>query len=155
MRGFLAIVIVLSFLPFIYSELGIQNKIRFDIENLKNDIVLHQRINEETYAFEENFTKTVRYINYLTVELDTVKRSAAICAALTIPIYYDAGIFDKSSLSQTNTTYCEDLIKPRGTKVEISGTLPLFNNRGYAFYKKFTIADINFTAFIPEGTVIK
>ena len=60
MRGFLSIVLVLAMVLFLAKDMKIYNEVYSGTQEMKNDIDLAQRINEETYDLENGFRLTVR-----------------------------------------------------------------------------------------------
>jgi len=60
MRGFLSIVLVLAMVLFLAKDMNIYNEVYAGTQEMKNDIELGQRINEETYDLENGFRLTVR-----------------------------------------------------------------------------------------------
>jgi len=60
MRGFLSIVLVLAMVLFLAKDMKIYNEVYAGTQEIKNDIDLAQRINEETYDLENGFRLTVR-----------------------------------------------------------------------------------------------
>ena len=60
MRGFLSIVLVLAMVLFLAKDMKIYNEVYAGTQEMKNDIDLAQRINEETYDLENGFRLTVR-----------------------------------------------------------------------------------------------
>lgn len=150
MRGFLAIVLVLSFVPFIYSELGINNQIRASLEEMKNDFALHQAINEKTYDFERRFRNEIGDAKLWTVGArnDDV-RVALICGQLKFTV----GIFNSGTLQQVGTADCTNALRIENGDVIISGNT-LLPPQVYAFYQNYSILNVNFTAMVPQETRI-
>ncbi len=60
MRGFLSIVLVLAMVLFLARDMKIYNQVYIGTQEMKNDIDLAQRINEETYDLENGFRLTVK-----------------------------------------------------------------------------------------------
>lgn len=60
MRGFLSIVLVLAMVLFLTRDMKIYDQVYIGTQEMKNDIDLAQRINEETYDLENGFRLTVK-----------------------------------------------------------------------------------------------
>jgi len=59
MRGFLSIVLVLAMVLFLAKDMKIYNELYAGTQEMKNDVDLAQRINEETYDLDNGFRLTV------------------------------------------------------------------------------------------------
>jgi len=60
MRGFLSIVLVMAMVLFLAKDMKIYNQVYIGTQEMKNDIDLAQRINEERYDLENGFRLTVK-----------------------------------------------------------------------------------------------
>lgn len=79
-KGFLGVVLVLAILPSFFQVLGIYNEFHRGIQEMKNELVLHQMINERTYELENGFAEVVREgLKETSKEIPPQERILIIC----------------------------------------------------------------------------
>jgi hypothetical protein len=156
MRGFLAIFLILSYVPFIYAELGISNELRENMESIKSDIVLHQMINEDTYAFEMNTTRTIsQLLKLASIEDNNYAKEIFICEYLDL-LGLRSAIISKVNFTINRYASCIELLNVNNNWVELAGKINLDDGLlGYVFYREFDRAGLEYVAILPEGTVIE
>jgi hypothetical protein len=79
MRGFISVLLILAFVPFLYGGFSAYTDVNHGISNMKNGLLLHQRANEEMYSLENGFLLTIRDSAGIGAEEQVL---AEVCATL-------------------------------------------------------------------------
>lgn len=177
MRGFLSIVLVLAMVLFLAKDMKIYSDVYSGTQEIKNNVELGQRINEESYALENGFKLTVHEALDSLPKVPHSKKGELIAREYVCekirewfagyPNYsLYVGYIDPTDYSKAPSVPAPEPclnflhvdLKEKRVELKDNGLIDFpYSLIGYriAFMSEGKIGKVHFKTIIPEGTVIE
>ncbi len=166
MRGFFALLLVLTLAPGLYKSLAVYGEVSTGIRDMGNTLLLGQEINEKTYELEHGFALAVhralsdyggesKEAAEAAVCSSIVSWAAAISEANFSVGYVGMGDYSKTAVSQLSIPECIRFIdvdmETRKARVAGEGAAP--PGTGAAFVAETSAYRTGITVLLPEGQI--
>ena len=83
--GFLSIILVLAFLPFLVQSLEVHNDVYVGMEEMKNTLILQQYVHEAIYEIENGFRLAVKdALQLVGPWMTEIQAKGVVCGSVTL-----------------------------------------------------------------------
>jgi len=171
MKGFVSVLLVLTMLLFLSRDLKIYDQVYDSVQEIKNSVVLNQKINEITYDLENGFVLTVKEAIETVPPKEELAREY-VCSKIYAWFknypdyslylgYIDPIDYSEAPSVQSEIEPCLNFVhvdvKERKVMLKDNGLIDFpYSLVGYrmAVMFKGKVHGSDFTVLIPEGRVI-